>query len=192
MLYFRSITQEAIIKENKTFGDILQGSFLEHYKNLTYKTLMGMKWASSICINATFILKVDDDVVFLYNQTYDTLSKCNVADRGSFLLGNIMKNEVPVRDVLSKWYVSKYEYLRDYYPPYLSGVYYITTPKTAYRITEEAKRNFKHYRYLSVEDVFVTGILSKALNITLRQLPQKNIILVHCEGLAKWLTRHED
>lgn len=154
---------------------------------------MGMEWVSLKCHNATFILKVDDDVVFHINQTYDTLAKWNVADRYRFLMGHIMENEMPIRNALSKWYVSKYEYLRDYYPPFLSGLYYITTPKTAYRIIQEAKRYVKHQRYLWIDDVFITGLLSKALNITLSQLPQKDItMVVHCDGLSEKLSRHKD
>lgn len=166
MLSCSSIPQEAIEEENKTSGDILQGSFLDHYRNLTRKNLMGLDWASSRCRNAAFILKVDDDAVFNLYATYALLFKWNVnlTDRDSFLLGYIMKNGRPHRH--GKFYVSPIEFIHRFYPSYLSGGYYITTPETAYRIAKTAVC----HAFLPVEDVFITGKLKNSLNITLKQI----------------------
>ena len=49
-------------REHSEYGDIIQFSFYDTYRNLTYKTIMGYKWASIYCSNANFILKTDDDV----------------------------------------------------------------------------------------------------------------------------------
>lgn len=134
------MSQEAIEEENKISGDILQASFLDHYRNLTRKILLGLEWASSRCKNSTLILKVDDDVVFNLYETYALLFKwsVNFKDRDSFLLGYIINNGRPNRNVQSKSYVSRIELIHNYYPSYLSGYYYITTPETAYRIAKEA------------------------------------------------------
>ena len=35
---------------------------MDTYRNLTLKTIMGMKWASNYCSGAKFILKIDDDM----------------------------------------------------------------------------------------------------------------------------------
>ena len=34
---------------------------MEHYRNLTYKHIMGLKWLSTFCSNARTVVKVDDD-----------------------------------------------------------------------------------------------------------------------------------
>ena len=47
--------------EAKIFGDIVIGGLHEHYRNLTMKTRLGLKWAYHHC-KAKYILKTDDDV----------------------------------------------------------------------------------------------------------------------------------
>jgi hypothetical protein len=36
-------------EESTLHGDIVQGGFLDTYRNLTYKTTMGLLWATSFC-----------------------------------------------------------------------------------------------------------------------------------------------
>lgn len=160
------ITQEAIIDESNIFGDILQGSFVENYRNLTFKHLMGLQWASTACSNASYILKVDDDTVFNLERTYRLLETLDAND--IFLLGYILNNTKPRRNKENKWYVTREEYSRKNYPAYLSGWYYITTPKTARKITEEAIYHPKFW----IDDILITGLLTEALHIKLRQLPR--------------------
>ena len=42
---------EIIYEENKQHGDIVQGNFLDTYRNLTLKTLFGLEWMSLFCSN---------------------------------------------------------------------------------------------------------------------------------------------
>ena len=49
--------------ENEQYSDIVQGTFLDTYKNLTYKALLGLRWIMENCKQAHFVLKVDDDVI---------------------------------------------------------------------------------------------------------------------------------
>lgn len=49
--------------ESKQYGDIVQGTFIDAYRNMTYKHVMGLKWAAHHCSNAKYVLKADDDVV---------------------------------------------------------------------------------------------------------------------------------
>ncbi|XP_047537047.1 beta-1,3-galactosyltransferase 5-like [Vanessa atalanta] len=173
----RYITQEAINDENNTYGDILQGSFFENYRNLTHKHLMGLEWASSICKNASFILKVDDDTVFNFNRTYNFLKKLPKGDK-NLLMGYVLNNTLPRRNKQNKWYVTFEEYNRNIYPPYLSGWYYIISPKIASVMCEEAMYN----TYFWIDDIFVTGLLSESLGLKLKELP-KNFWLEYYELL---------
>ncbi len=45
------------------YGDLVQENFIDSYRNLTLKTLMGIRWASIHCSNAKFVVKIDDDVI---------------------------------------------------------------------------------------------------------------------------------
>ena len=54
-----NVKDQAIIrKEYEQYNDIVQGSFLESYKNLTIKGIMGLRWVSEFCPQAKFALKV--------------------------------------------------------------------------------------------------------------------------------------
>jgi beta-1,3-galactosyltransferase 1 len=50
------ILTSQVKQEHVNFGDIIQFSFYESYRNLTLKTLMGFKWATEFCSSAHFIM----------------------------------------------------------------------------------------------------------------------------------------
>lgn len=54
--------QHAIEQENTEFGDVIQGSFVDDYRNMTYKHVMAFKWFLYNCADAQILIKVDDDV----------------------------------------------------------------------------------------------------------------------------------
>ncbi|XP_067652254.1 beta-1,3-galactosyltransferase 2-like [Haliotis asinina] len=51
-----------IVSEFAEFKDIIQGTFLDDYRNLTLKITMGLKWISLYCRNVKLVGKIDDDV----------------------------------------------------------------------------------------------------------------------------------
>lgn len=54
--------QDLIEEENSLHHDMIQGSFVDSYHNMTYKFVMGLKWVNHFCPTAQFILKTDDDI----------------------------------------------------------------------------------------------------------------------------------
>ena len=46
--------QSKLDEEDAEFGDIVQSDFLDTYKNLTLKTMSGIKWAFEHCPNASY------------------------------------------------------------------------------------------------------------------------------------------
>lgn len=116
----RENLHERILGEHQQYGDLVQGNFIDAYKNLTYKHVMGLKWASQYCPNAKFILKTDDDVfVHLYGLK-ELLGKR--LSREKDLISCLIHKKLPVlRDVSSKWYVSEKEFARNFFPICCSG-----------------------------------------------------------------------
>lgn len=57
----------AIIEgESRQFNDILMEDFVDHYANMTLKSVSMLKWGTNICEeNAKFIAKVDDDEIVI-------------------------------------------------------------------------------------------------------------------------------
>ncbi|CAK9294346.1 unnamed protein product [Gordionus sp. m RMFG-2023] len=79
-----------ITNESKIYGDIVQASFVDAYRNLTYKITTGFKWISYYCPHAKFVLKLDDD---FYVDIFQVITTLDYLDKtyGPYLIHNIDK-----------------------------------------------------------------------------------------------------
>ena len=50
--------KELLKEESEQYGDLLLQDFVEHYNNLTIKTVMLLKYVSQLTVIPTFIFKV--------------------------------------------------------------------------------------------------------------------------------------
>lgn len=151
--------QEAIADENKRFRDIVQGNFQESYRNLTYKHIMGHRWVNDHCKNAKYVIKMDDDIVINFYKTLDILKNLAVGTE-NFMAGYILNNMKPIREPKNKWYVNEKEYQKSIYPSFLSGWFYITTPK----VSESIVMHSHTVPYFWIDDVYVTGEIALKMN----------------------------
>ena len=55
--------QDGLYYESELYRDIVQETYMDSYKNLTYKFMSAMKWITHYCPNTKLILKADDDTV---------------------------------------------------------------------------------------------------------------------------------
>ncbi|XP_011505787.1 PREDICTED: beta-1,3-galactosyltransferase 5 [Ceratosolen solmsi marchali] len=158
------ITQIAIEKEAESFQDIVQGNFIEAYKNLTYKHLMGLKWAVDTCgNNYSYIMKMDDDIIInLYETKILLQNKSNSNKTKQLLMGYILENMSPIRNKSSKWYVSNEEFSGNVYPTFISGWFYIVDMFTALKLIYQSKY---YSKYFWIDDLFITGILREEAGI---------------------------
>jgi hypothetical protein len=113
-----TISKEVFFESN-LYGDIIQENFVDSYRNLTLKTLMGLKWVSNYCYNARFVMKVDDDVVVHTLNTLDLLNQIDMTypTLHNTFLCKYISNATVLRNKTSKFYVSKEEYPLDIFPP---------------------------------------------------------------------------
>lgn len=168
-------TQQSVENESKRFGDIIQGNFKEAYRNLTYKHVMGLLWVREYCQNTKFVIKMDDDIVVNVERIPLLLSSLKLPENKPFITGYILRNMKPIREPANKWYVTQEEYSLSSYPDFVSGWFYITTPKTCSGLL-----NFtKTAKYFWIDDTYVTGILAKKLKVRLFDI-SKNFT-VHSE-----------
>lgn len=160
------VLQNALLDESRRFNDILQGNFLDTYRNLTRKHLMGLQWANN-CKDVKYIMKMDDDIVV---NIYGILEKLRSGTiQKNSLTGYVMKNMIPVREPANKWYVSRTEYPSSVYPDFVSGWLYLVHPQVASRLIDHAE-SFREYFW--IDDVFITGILRQALNIKIQNISE--------------------
>jgi hypothetical protein len=72
--------QDLLEIENKEHGDLVQGTFMDTYRNLTYKNIMGKLWITQFCKQAEFVIKTDDDTyIDLYTVHAFTRKYLNTA-----------------------------------------------------------------------------------------------------------------
>lgn len=157
-----SVLQRRIEQENRLYDDIVQGSFLDAYRNMTYKHVMALKWFTYHCPEAKYILKADDDVFVNTPALYDTLSNLQT-QRRRLLFCQEIRNAPVKRTHRSKWFVSIPEYRNKYYPNHCPGYSILYTPDVAYQLYREAM----HQPYFWIDDVHITGTIAQRINVSI-------------------------
>lgn len=154
------ITQSSVASEHRRYGDLLQGNFIENYRNLTYKHVMGLRWAAHSCSQAKFIIKLDDDSIYDVYRVVEYLRNHqeDLQDR-PFLAGYIFKHQQPIRIEADKHFVTLEEFSDNEYPQYLSGWLYMTNPLTVRMLLKEIPQK----PFFWIDDTYVTGILAENL-----------------------------
>ncbi|KAL3856626.1 hypothetical protein ACJMK2_011361 [Sinanodonta woodiana] len=154
--------QQNISREFDDHLDILQGDFLDTYRNLTNKGVMGLRWITENCMQAKMVVEVDDDIILdTYNLLQIVYPKYQTKIR--YILCNIfMDGNAPiVRDVKHKWYVKDSELKsiglldKKIYPPYCSGFTVILATDLI-----PAMFGIAHVtQFFWVDDVYMYGLL---------------------------------
>ncbi|KAJ8909643.1 hypothetical protein NQ315_012847 [Exocentrus adspersus] len=155
--------KDKLEQENLKHKDIVQGSFLDSYRNLTYKHVMGLKYVVYHCAQAKYVLKVDDDTCV----NTPLLRKFLVRDLSPYgannlLMGNVVRKAMAYRGFRSKWKVSFNEYRPRYYPIYCLGWYTLYSRDILFGLYKEAQQ----LQYFWLEDVFGTGFSAAKLNFS--------------------------
>ncbi|CAF0956813.1 unnamed protein product [Brachionus calyciflorus] len=147
--------------ENGIYKDIVQENFIDAYRNLTYKGIMAMKWISTYCPKAKFILKVDDDIIsniFILLRHLYSLENYKVLKPKSIMC-LVWVGMVVMRDKNSKWYLSKDEFKDDVYGKYCSG--------SAYMFTNDLPREMYnaslYLPFFWVDDYYISGLLARGV-----------------------------
>ncbi|XP_035793137.1 uncharacterized protein LOC118467134 [Anopheles albimanus] len=175
-----SAAQRAIEEESLTNDDIVQGSFVDAYRNMTYKHVMALKWYNYHCPDARYVLKVDDDVFINTPVLYDVLQL--VAPQRNLLLCELKQKLSVKRTHRSKWFVSWREYPARYYPPHCPGYSILYSADVARGLYREAQRQ----PFFWIDDVHITGTVAHHANLTITPMDglyldgeQRNDLLNH-------------
>lgn len=146
--------------EINLFSDILKGSYIDSYRNLTHKVMHGLHWASTVC-PTNYVLKTDDDVFVNAKLLLDILLT-NTPEKNVYigLVVNTPKKLEVIRNPLNRWVVSFEEFPHSHYPPYSSGMGYLLSADVISRMVNlsEFVTPFPN------EDAYI-GVLADKLNI---------------------------
>lgn len=150
------LIQGRLDEENEMHKDLVQGSFVDTYRNLTYKHLMALKWTKYFCSKAKYLLKTDDDVFINIPEFLKHV------DHVKHVMTLPEYNAPACRSWRSKWRVTYAEYKFRRYPTFCYGysiLYSMDVVLILYSLGQRAK-------YFWIDDVFVTGVLTLAAGIT--------------------------
>ncbi|XP_078482058.1 beta-1,3-galactosyltransferase 5-like [Ciona intestinalis] len=166
-------TNLKIIKESEKHGDVLFYDYPDTYRNLVYKTLALLQWASENLSTQTIISKTDDDVAVYFLELSKNLKDIfnEVSAHENERENNVLEQfplicavghrvgDLPMRDKKDKNYVSIEEYAPRKYPAFCMGSMYVmpmALAKDIYDLTCD-------HGMLRAEDVWFTGIVRDRL-----------------------------
>ncbi|EDO34693.1 predicted protein, partial [Nematostella vectensis] len=146
-----SRTNNLLGHESRVYGDILLGNFLDTYKHLSLKMLLGITWPYEHC-NAKYILKTDDDCYMNIVSLILWLSEYHTQQGTDPLyIGKVQKNMAVVRTKSHRYYVSRSVHRGDFYAPYVSGGGYLFSGHLLSRLYKVSR----HSRVFPVEDALL-------------------------------------
>lgn len=149
-------TNRAVREEHARFNDIVQGDFVDHYHNMTLKSLLDLKVVDERCPGVRYLLKTDDDMIV--NLPYLLLLLANKNLERS-IMGPVNVGAKVHRS--GKWRLTRDEFPFASFPPYESGSAYVITGDMIHELFVTAE----YVPPIFVDDVYVTGILGRILGV---------------------------
>ena len=156
--------QEVLEEEMALFRDVVQENIIESYQSLAEKSIALLRWASSNCPKVTYALKTDDDMFINIQNLVNVLRERKPTKA---ILGFKPPNPSPVRHKGSKYYVSRKQYSKDRYPPYISGTAYVMTGD----IISALYNSTRYVPLLFIEDVYIAGMCREQIGAEAINLP---------------------
>ncbi|XP_027871007.1 beta-1,3-galactosyltransferase 1 [Xiphophorus couchianus] len=146
-----------LLQESKEHQDLIQGDFVDCYKNLTIKTMVMLEWLNSYCSSAAYAMKIDSDMFLNVPNLVNLLLK---APRTNYMTGLVAHGGRVSRDPKSKFYVPVDLISEDVYPFYALGLGYILSLDLTKKLIEASR----HIKPLYIEDVYL-GLCMRHLGI---------------------------
>ena len=169
-LHEDEVVNRAVREEHARYDDIIQGDFIDHYHNMTLKSLLDLKVVDERCPAVEYLLKSDDDMVINLPYLLDVLASRPLTRSfmGPYNPGSRVHRE-------GVWKLTLQEFPFPRYPPYESGAAYVITGDLIHKLFVTAE----YVPHIFVDDVYVTGILGRILGV--RHVRQR--------GFAYWGSR---
>ncbi|CAJ0586713.1 unnamed protein product, partial [Mesorhabditis spiculigera] len=153
-------------QESDMYGDILQGGFVDIYKNLTIKSLLWMRYAVANCPWSRHIVHLDDDVIIDVDTIFHNLINPELGEELIICMGNSYHDAIVHRDPENRWYVPLESYPASVFPDYCAGAAYVLPMDAVPKLLEA----IDSIPYITIDDVLITGIARVKVGIEIRQL----------------------
>ena len=177
--------QSLVNKEIEEFGDIVQAEFKDVYGNIRLKAQSMLKWASTYCYNASYVIRIDDDVIVDPDLVIESIFRIG-SQHHNFVLGDVKTDYKVIRNNSSgnvnydKYAVPYKEYRHEKWPPFALGGL-LGYPLNSVRLLYEASLRVKA---VWLDDVYITGICAQYVNVTL--LKDDDFVFQHSTSDISW------
>lgn len=167
-----ALQQEALLRESRTYRDLIQSDFVDSYHNLTIKTMTILEWATTNCFHTRYMMKVDSDVFLQVENLVRLLLDPSTA-RKNYISGLVYWHNKVLRNPFSKYYMPRHVVPEPEYPPYPLGMSYVMSMDLPAKILEVSPQ----IKPVFIEDVYL-GMCLKRLGIPPTEPPDEAMFLV--------------
>uniref|UniRef100_UPI0037E7C85D beta-1,3-galactosyltransferase 5-like n=1 Tax=Semicossyphus pulcher TaxID=241346 RepID=UPI0037E7C85D len=164
--------QEKLRQENQQHHDLIQSNFQDSYYNLTIKTMMMLEWLNAHCVKASYVLKIDSDILLHVQNLVKLLLDPKTAKQ-NYMTGLVWWHSPVLRDPSNKFYMPKEVIAEPEYPPYPLGMAYVMSLDLPGKILGVSPQ----IKPVNIEDVYLAMCL-KRLGISPTDPPEKTMFLV--------------
>ena len=156
--------QRRLDAEFKRFGDLVQGDFIDDYRNMTQKAILGIQYISGHCSHIPHAIKADDDVMV---DIFRVMSMVNSQKHHDFVICYHWHDMNILRTHKKDWQTERWgipDYLfpgQLFYPPYCAGLGYVIKTK----LLGQMYKHVKSIPYIHVDDVFTGQLMNTLSNV---------------------------
>jgi hypothetical protein len=178
--------------EMNLYDDILLANFKDSYKNLTLKTMAMLEWTSRYCSKADYLLKADDDMFINVENLLNFIEKKGDEDRKEpKFYGRLVEGWEPVRSEDSQYFLPFEQFSESTFPDFVTGPAYLFSTGIVQLFFEKGMES----RFLQLEDVFMTGVLAEAMNVSRVRVAEFENTAINVEStsrceLSKYISIH--
>ena len=174
--------REIIDEEYRRYGDIVQGDFIEDYRNLTYKGILGLQFVYSYCSHVPYTIKTDDDVfanifkIMQLTEDRGPLNRFLMCFRWKHMLINRPEHAI----IFKTWYLP-HDVLpgKMKFDPYCAGLGWIFSTN----IIKELLTYAYSTPFLWIDDVYISGMVMNQV---------KNMSIIDLRTIVKFKTMLKD
>lgn len=160
--------QNLVYEESSKFGDIVQGTFHDHYLNISHKAVLVYRWLTEHCRETPFVLKLDDDVfVNIFRLYHDFLPSLSAINKTMWC-----EIKPPFSQKIHRWKgqrhkIADHEFTGySHYPiPFCRGYFVLMSKDSVSEIYDAAKEA----PFFWIDDIYVYGILVQKTGVKLTQ-----------------------
>jgi hypothetical protein len=161
--------QKQLEMENEIYGDIVQGNFIDSYRNMTYKHTMVLKWFLENCSNVKYLLKTDDDIFVNIPELIDHIEgrrpRSFLFLKPDLMLCDPLINNPVGRGETGRHRVTWEEYSRSTYPHYCNGPFVLYSTDSVFKLYKGVQR----LKYFWIDDIQI-GVVAEIMNVDVEPL----------------------